>query len=176
MFFLDLIGSSLSLAALLFLTTKNLYYWIVSIICIIPNLIIFFLTHNYILIGLQLSYLVFDVHGWCLWKLEASNKYFNKLFWYNIGWIMVSVIFIYSIYITDFTVKLAYLQVFITALALIGNYASTRKYLWSWLIWIGVDIIRIGLFNHIGLVFQSYLQLIKIGICIKGYYNWQKTN
>ncbi len=92
----------------------------------------------YLLAGLQVGYLIFALHGMVLWRLERGRdtlrRPFSEPLWYNLGWRLTLVIFAYATYATYATASSkgfadvwGYLQFVITGLALVANWATTRK-------------------------------------------------
>ncbi|MES2538618.1 MAG: nicotinamide mononucleotide transporter family protein [Pseudomonadota bacterium] len=178
MWLFDWLGSAFVVVSLLYLWKKQLSYWLWSNLSTLPYFILFILTKQWLLAGLQVSYLVFGVHGQCLWWLEKRRDQrrlpFNEFFWYKLGWMLSILIFLYATSITDLAVTENRLQFIITTFSLLANWATTRKWLWSWPVWICVNLLQIGYFWQLQLHGLLVLQFVLIAMSVKGWIEWRK--
>ena len=71
---LDWTGSVLVVVSLCFLFEKRMAYWYWSNASLLPYFLLFLSGGQYMLAGLQVSYLVFGLHGLLLWRLEARRR------------------------------------------------------------------------------------------------------
>lgn len=177
---LDWMGSICVVISLIFLIRKNLWYWHFSNLSLLPYFLLFLETKQLMLAGLQISYLIFGIHGFYLWILEHrrehKNKQFNEVFWYNLGWVLTLLIFIYTVAFSQFKDEWVILQFIITSLSLLANWATTRKWIWSWYVWIIVNGLQAFLFHHLELWAQFGLQAILAGMSIRGIVIWSRKN
>ncbi len=175
---LDICASALVIISLLFLFRKSGWYWVFSNLSVFPYFALFLFTSQYMLAGLQVSYLIFGIHGQYLWWLEhrrdKRGQSFHEPFWYNLGWVMSLAIFVYTVFMTRFTDGWAGLQFAITAASLIANWATTRKWTWSWWLWIAVNAAQAVLFLHLHLWYQVALQFILAAMSVRGLIVWQR--
>jgi nicotinamide mononucleotide transporter len=178
--FFDYSGAILVVISLVFLVRKHTWYWHFSNLSLVPFFVPFVATQQYMLAGLQISYLIFGLHGAYLWFLEGrrerDDRTFNEGFWYNLGWILTCGIFAYTISLTDFATHWDVLQFVVTSLSLIANWATTRKWIWSWYVWIPVNLLQAILFYHLGLWAQVGLQAILASMSFWGLMAWQKQS
>jgi nicotinamide mononucleotide transporter len=176
----DWFASVLVVISLVFLFRKSIWYWHFSNASVLPYFLLFVAAKLYMFAGLQISYLIFGIHGLSLWLLEhrrdRHKKPFNERFWYNIGWIMTVGIFAFTVVITKFDDGWAWLQFTITSLSLIANWATTRKWTWSWYLWIFVNLLQGILFSHLSLWAQVGLQVVLAAMSVKGLFDWQKDD
>ena len=175
---LDTSGSALVVVSLLFLIEKKPAYWHFSNLSLAPYFLLFVLTQQYMLAGLQVSYLIFGLHGMWLWRLErlrdSTRVPFNEHFWYNLGWVLSLLIFAFTAAITDFSNGWNQLQFAATSLALLANWATTRRWLWSWYVWIVVNALQAALFFHLELWAQFGLQWVLAAMSVAGLLHWRK--
>jgi nicotinamide mononucleotide transporter len=173
---LDWSGSIAVVISLVFLFRKHEAYWHFSNLSLLPYFLLFASGHQFMLAGLQVSYLVFGIHGFILWRLEARRdnrgKAFDEKLWYMLPWILSAAIFAYTVYMTDFIDNWAWLQFSVVSLALIANVGSTRKWVWSWYLWVVVNLMSAVLFWHYGLTAQFVLQFILAGMSVYGAKVW----
>lgn len=175
---LDLGAGALVVISLLFLFRKNGWYWVFSNLSVFPYFALFIITRQYMLAGLQVSYLIFGLHGQYLWWLEQRRdrhgRQFNERVWYNLGWVLTALIFAYTVYISQLSDRWAWLQFAATSAALVANWATTRKWIWSWWLWIAVNAMQAALFTHLGLWYQVGLQFILAAMSVRGLILWKR--
>ncbi len=174
----DWTGAVLVVVSLVYLIRKHLWYWHFSNASLLPYFVLFVVTRQYMLAGLQVSYLIFGVHGLYLWHLEQRRdqhgERFNERFWYNLGWVLTLLIFAYTISVTSFGGIWEWLQFAIVSASLIANWATTRKWLWSWYLWISVNLLQIVYFAQFELWALFGLQFILIALSLKGAIEWAR--
>jgi nicotinamide mononucleotide transporter len=174
---LDWTGSALVVISLVYLFGKRTTYWHWSNASLIPYFALFVSGKQYMLAGLQASYQIFGVHGLLLWRLEhgrdAVGRPFNERAWYNAGWILSLGIFGYTIAITDFVDRWAWTQFVIVSTSLVANWATTRKWAWSWPVWISVNVMQAVYFWHLRLFGQFALQFVLIAMSLYGWNRWR---
>jgi nicotinamide mononucleotide transporter len=176
----DWSGSVLVVISLVYLFYKSLAYWHWSNASLLPYFILFALGQQWMLAGLQVSYLIFGVHGLYLWLLEQRRDRgeirFNEAAWYAFTWVASLAIFIYTVLVTDFkTDRWNWVQFAAVALALVANFATTRKWAWSWWVWIAVNAVQALYFWHLGLWAQFGLQFVLAFMSVYGYWQWTKA-
>jgi nicotinamide mononucleotide transporter len=62
-----------------------------------------------------------------------------------------------------------------TSFSLIGTWLFTKRYIETWLIWIVIDVVGIGLFSSKGMWPTAMLYFIFIGMATQGYFLWKKS-
>jgi nicotinamide mononucleotide transporter len=176
---LDWSGSLMVAVSLVYLIDKRMAYWHWSNASLIPYFALFVSGRQYMLAGLQLSYLVFGVHGLWLWTLERRRDHqggrFNEQAWYAAGWILSLAIFAYTAAITDFVDGWAWLQFVIVTLSLAANWATSRKWTWSWPVWLVVNALQAVYFRHLELQGQFLLQFVLFAMSVWGWRTWLRT-
>lgn len=174
---LDFAGSACVIVSLLFLFRKHRGYWHFSNLSLLPYFLLFLSTTQLMLAGLQVSYLIFGIHGWYLWRLEErrdrDGEAFNEGVWYNLGWVLTLSIFAYTVTLSDFSSGWTQLQFLVTGLSLIANLATTRRWVWSWYVWILVNLLQSLLFFHLQLWAQVGLQGVLAAMSVYGLVTWR---
>ncbi|MEO8693964.1 MAG: nicotinamide mononucleotide transporter family protein [Acidimicrobiales bacterium] len=177
---LDWSGSVLVVSSLVYLFGKQIGYWHFSNASLLPYFALFVSGRQFMLAGLQASYLVFGIHGLLLWRLEhrrdTGGDRFNERVWYQLGWILSLGIFAYTIAITDFVDQWAWIQFIIVSLSLLANWATTRKWTWSWPVWLVVNVLQAVFFRHVALWGQFVLQFVLFAMSIRGWVLWQRDD
>lgn len=175
---LDWTGSLCVVVSLFYLFRKRLTYWHWSNASLLPYFLLFISGKQYMLAGLQVTYLVFGIHGLYLWHLEKRRDQgqirFNEPLWYSLTWVASLVIFTYTLIITDFSQPWNWVQFAAVSLALVANFATTRKWTWSWPVWMGVNAINAVYFGHLELWALFGLQFVLAGLSVWGWQQWRK--
>jgi nicotinamide mononucleotide transporter len=175
---LDWTGSALVVVSLIYLFEKRTSYWHWSNASLLPYFALFVSGDQLMLAGLQLSYLIFGLHGLWLWRLERRRDLagtgFNERVWYQLGWIGSLAIFGYTIVATDFVDRWAWWQFTIVSLSLLANWATTRKWTWSWPVWLAVNTLQAVYFRHFGLWAQFGLQFVLFAMSLHGWRRWRQ--
>ncbi len=174
----DYSGSLFVIISLVYLFQKRFAYWHWSNASLLPYFLLFVSGSQWMLAGLQVTYLIFGFHGLYLWHLEHRRDKgeirFNEPLWYSVTWLASLLIFAYTVYITDFSDKWNWVQLTSVTLALIANFGTTRKWSWSWPVWILVNVVSAIYYYHLGLWAQFGLQFILAAMSVKGWLDWRK--
>jgi nicotinamide mononucleotide transporter len=174
----DYSGSLFVIVSLVYLFQKRFAYWHWSNASLLPYFLLFASGGQWMLAGLQVTYLIFGFHGLYLWYLEHRRDKgeikFNEPLWYSVTWLASLFIFAYTVYMTNFSDKWNWVQFASVTLALIANFGTTRKWSWSWTVWILVNAVSALYFYHLGLWAQFGLQFILAAMSIKGWLEWRK--
>ena len=175
---LDWTGSVMVAVSLWYLFEKRIAYWHWSNASLVPYFALFASSRQFMLAGLQASYLIFGIHGLLLWRLEHARdrhgRHFNEAIWYQIGWILSLAIFAYTVTVTDFVDRWAALQFTIVGLSLVANWATTRKWVWSWPVWLSVNVLQAVYFRQWQLWGQFALQFVLFAMSVWGWVVWRR--
>jgi nicotinamide mononucleotide transporter len=174
----DYSGSLFVIISLVFLFQKRFAYWHWSNASLLSYFLLYTSGGQWMLAGLQVTYLIFGFHGLYLWYLERrrdkENVTFNEPLWYSVTWLASLLVFAYAVYVTDFSDRWNWVQFASVTLALIANFGTTRKWSWSWPVWILVNAVSAVYFYHLGLWAQFGLQFILAAMSVKGWFDWRK--
>jgi len=177
---LDVSGSVCVVVSLLFLFRKQLTYWHWSNLSLLPYFLLFVAGGQWMLAGLQVTYLLFGLHGLYLWYLEyrrdRGDITFNEPAWYAVTWIASLGIFAYTVAVTDFGNVWNWVQFTAVSLALVANFGTTRKFAWSWGVWILVNTVQVVYFWHVQYWALFALQFLLAGLSVKGWLEWTRDD
>ena len=111
-----------------------------------------------------------------LWehRRDKGQIRFNEPLWYSVTWIASLAIFAYTVAVTDFSQRWNRVQFAAVSLALIANFATTRKWIWSWRVWIGVNAVNAVYFWHLGYWAQFGLQFVLAALSAFGWLEWHR--
>ncbi len=168
------------------LTAKqSIWNWPLGLINVCAFIVVFYQAKLYPDVILHFVYLFLGIYGWAKWglgkikfgepekKLPVSSISKKELLaWLTaIPFSSMAIGYLFHRY-TDASAP--YVDSVITATSLVAQYLLTRKILQSWLFWIFVDVIAIGLYTYKGLYLSGGLYFVYLLICIKAYTEWKK--
>jgi nicotinamide mononucleotide transporter len=175
---LDLSGGLAVLVSLCFLFAKRRAYWHWSNASLLPYFLLFASGNLWMLAGLQVCYLLFGLHGLYLWHLEERRDRgelkFNEPAWYGVTWVASGLIFAFTVVVTDFSAVWNWVQFGLVVVALIANFATTRRWTWSWPVWILSNVLGTVYYGHTQYWALFTLQFILAGMSVYGWREWQK--
>lgn len=175
---LDLAGGLCVLVSLYFLFSKSRTYWHWSNASLAPYFLLFLSGGQWMLAGLQVTYLLFGIHGLYLWHLEARRArgklQFNEPLWYGVTWVASGLIFAYTVAVTDFSAPWNIVQFAAVTLALVANFGTTRRWTWSWPVWILVNAVQAVYFWHAEYLVLFALQFVLAAMSLYGWRQWRR--
>lgn len=175
---LDLLGGACVLVSLYFLWSKSRVYWHWSNLSLLPYFLLFLSGGQWMLAGLQVTYLLFGVHGLYLWHLEARRArgevQFNEPLWYGVTWAASLLIFAYTVAVTDFSQAWNTVQFVAVTLSLVANFGTTRRWAWSWPVWLLVNAVQAVYFWHASYEVLFALQFVLAGMSAVGWRTWRR--
>jgi nicotinamide mononucleotide transporter len=176
--YLDLAGGLCVFISLYYLWSKSSTYWHWSNASLLPYFLLFVGGGQWLLAGLQVTYLIFGIHGLYLWHLEARRNRgevrFNEPLWYGITWLASLLIFAYTVAVTDLSAAWNWVQFAAVSLALIANFATTRRWAWSWPVWIAVNAVQAVFFWHTEYWVLFGLQFVLAAMSVYGWQAWRR--
>ena len=167
---------------------------------IISTVLFVYLLWHYVLWGdmlINAYYTVMSVYGWVLWAKNAHNQQISispttRKDWYVcIGLGLFSLLFVVGVYYlkpfirNDFSMEgvqlgfnnflfTEYIDVFTTAIFLVGMWLMAKRKLENWLFWILGDLVSVPLYLKKGMFFTSFQYLLFTIIAIMGYLEWKR--
>lgn len=175
---LDLSGGICVLVSLYYLWAKSSTYWHWSNLSLLPYFLLFLSGKQWMLAGLQVTYLLFGIHGLYLWHLERQRDQrgisFREGPWYAVTWVASLAIFAYTVAVTDFSQVWNWVQFVAVTLSLVANFGTTRKWAWSWPVWIVVNAVQAVYFWHSAYWVLFVLQFILAGMSVYGWREWRR--
>lgn len=160
---------------------ENIWGWPIGIANNLVYSAVFFSAKLYADMGLQVVYITISVYGWWNWLHHQPSK---KALIRRLGPIegasvatavVLSAVFLRWLlaHYTDSNVP--FWDGTTTAISLAAQYMLGRKHLENWLVWIGVDVIYIGLYIYKHLYLTSFLYFVFLLMCVAGYVQWRKA-
>ncbi len=177
----ELIGVITGLLCVYLTVKENVWCWPTGIICSICYIIVFYNTTLYGQAVLQVFFIIVSIYGWYHWlhggkdktPLEVSRLTPAQWGLFSGLSLLFTLIFGFGLY--HFAgEEVGYLDAVITGLSFIAQYLLARKKLESWLGWITVDVLSVGMFAYTGLYKTSLLYTAFLILASRGFFEWKK--
>ncbi len=181
--YLEPIATVLGVVHLFLLIRQSLWAFPAGIGMVSLYAVIFFDAQLYGNVGLQAVFCCLLAYGWWYWlshqdKAEASDKAPIKslsgkalALWLAAGAVGLVTIGAIMDRFTDGV--LPFWDAYIVSFSLVAQVLLARKYLQNWLIWMGVNVVAIGLYFSQELYWTSGLYTLFLLMCVWGYWEWR---
>ena len=180
---LEIFGLIFGTLAIALLIKQNIWTWPIGIVYTLVSIYIFFSAKLYADLTLHIFYLIMSVYGWFFWlrggsrgnlilsvSRESKRTLFILLLLCGIG------IYASGTLLTSYTAaELPYWDNTTSILSLVAIWLQSRKKIESWMLWLVVDILAVGIYFYKEIYFYSILYTIYIVMAFIGYFEWHKT-
>ena len=189
--YIELVGTIFYLWSVWLIARRRILTWPIGIIAVILYMLIFYQIRLYSDALEQVYYLIASVYGWWHWlksprdgatvvDVSFSNKKSILL------WVLASVVLgivlgafmsrAHTLLPGIFPAAASY--PYLDALTTIGSFSAmwllARRRIESWVYWILIDIVGIGLYYVKGVRFIALLYVVLLGLAIKGFVSWSR--
>ena len=178
----ELIAAILGVASVYLIIKQSLWCWPVGIAMTILYAWVFFDVRLYSDAGLQIVYIGLQAYGWWYWiarRDEALEKSSAPIVLLSrrarVGWLIAGVTFtgVLGLSMDGLTdADLPFWDAGTTCFSLVAQILIARKYLENWLVWIGVDVVAIGVYAYTGLYITSGLYAVFLCMASWGLFVW----
>ncbi|MBI1450922.1 MULTISPECIES: nicotinamide riboside transporter PnuC [Acinetobacter] len=179
---LEIIAVVVSCIAVALTVCRHMLCWPFNLLAYVLYAFIFF---DYKLYGetiLQVLFMGLAVYGFLQWKqgkatdhdirIEVLSQ--HKLWLQIIATAIFGAIFGACLkYLTDAAVP--WLDAQLAAFSLLATYWTSRKYIATWVLWVVVDIIYVGMFIYKDLLLTAALYALFVLLAVYGWYTWLKV-
>ena len=181
--------SSLELVAALFgavsvylSVRQNIWSWPTAIVNVGLYALVFFQAKLYADMGLQVVYAVLSVYGWYEWLYGGENRTTLRVTrtGARVGALLALIALTGAALLgvalrgaTDATLPL--MDSFLSSTSLVAQWMMTRKKLENWLVWIGVDVLYVGMFIYKHLYITAGLYTVFLALAVRGFIDWRRS-
>lgn len=178
----ELIGFVSGVICVYLVVKQNIWNWPVALVNAFFYILVFYQARLYADMGLQVIYIILSLYGWYEWlhggkdhgKLTVSRTKLAENFILGIGAAVST--FGLGYFLTAYTnADLPYWDALTTVVSLCTQFLMARKKLESWVLWISVDIIYIGMYYYKALYLTMLLYAIFLVLATAGYFAWRKS-
>lgn len=177
---LEILGTIFGFLAVYFTIRQNILCWYFGLIQVTLYSFIFYTSKLYSDMILHIIYIFLQIYGWYNWKYGGSNEstlrvtlLTNVTFWISLT--VTAAFFLGYTMQTKTDASYPYEDAFITVASLAAQYLMIKKILHSWLFWIVVDVVAIGVYFYKDLYFTAVLYLLFLIMAVIGYLEWRKA-
>jgi nicotinamide mononucleotide transporter len=168
-----------SLSGVLLSMAKKSLAWVCNIIASGLYGYVFYQNGLYSDMELQGFFILMALYGWWTWSRSEQNWMPEKS---NLQALLVGLVvallfgagsgFLHLQYFPS--VSFPFLDATLTGLSILGTWLATRRKIENWIVWIGVDIVYVGMYLNKGLYGTAALYGVFIVLALKGYIDWLK--
>ncbi len=175
-----LFTGTLSIALLI---RQNIWTWPVGIAYTLASLYIFFTAKLYADFALHLLFLIMSSYGWYYW-LHGNNRFDSelpvsseskKVLAYSIIICSFIIILTSNLFIIYTDADIPYWDNTTSCLSVLAIWLQSRKKIESWIFWLIIDILSVGIYFYKGLYFYSLLYSIYVVMAFLGYVTWLES-
>jgi nicotinamide mononucleotide transporter len=161
---------------------QNIWSWPTAIVNVVLYAIVFYEAKLYADMGLQVVYAVLSIYGWYEWLYGGAGRTELRVTRTSArsGALLALIAAAGSVVLGLFLhhetdAALPFMDSFLSSSSLVAQWMMTKKLLENWMVWIGVDVLYVGMFIFKGLFLTSALYAVFLVLAIKGYLDWRRS-
>ena len=161
---------------------QNIWSWPTAIVNVVLYAIVFYDAKLYADMGLQVVYAVLSIYGWYEWLYGGAGRTELRVTrtGSRLGVLLTLIAAAGSVVIGLFLhhetdAALPFMDSFLSSTSLVAQWMMTKKLLENWAVWIGVDVLYVGMFIFKGLFLTSALYAVFLALAIKGFIDWRRS-
>ena len=179
---LELVAVLLTLVAVYLTTRQVLWCWPLGMVSVTLYAAVFYDARLYADMGLQGLYFALAAYGWWAWRhggadhgelqvsLTPARQRAALLGAAAIGGVLL------GLALHRFTdASLPFMDSMLTSVSIAAQWMQTRKLLESWLVWLAVDVLYVGMFLYKELFLTAGLYSVFLGLAIMGLVTWRRS-
>ncbi len=182
MFSLELVAVVLTLVAVYLTTRQIIWCWPLGMVSVTLYTVVFYDARLYADMGLQGLYFALAAYGWWAWLRggEDHGELEVSLTSRQTRVVLVVVATLSGVLLgqtlTRFTnAALPFMDSLLTSFSIAAQWMQTRKLLESWLVWLAVDVLYVGMFLYKELYLTAGLYAVFIVLAAMGFVQWRRS-
>jgi nicotinamide mononucleotide transporter len=179
---LELFAAAVGAVSVWLSVRQNIWSWPTAIVNVVLYAFVFYEAKLYADMGLQVIYAGLSIYGWYEWLYGGENR--TELHVTPTRPALRALLAVIALgsaaslgillqHATD--AALPFMDSFLSSTSLVAQWMMTKKKLESWLVWIAVDVLYVGMFIFKGLYLTAGLYAVFLGLAIKGYLDWRRS-
>jgi nicotinamide mononucleotide transporter len=190
--YIELFGTVLTLWSVWLVAKRRIWTWPVGMVSVVLYMLLFYQIRLYSDALEQVYYLGASVYGWYAWTRSPTadgrilNVEFSSTRWL-IGWVLITLVlgFVLGAFMSNADnlfprifpepASYPYLDALTTIMSFTAMWLLARRRIESWIYWIVVDVIAVGLYYAKAVKFVALLYVILLFLASKGLLSWMKT-
>ena len=187
--YVELVGTVFYLWSVWLIAKRRIWTWPIGIVAVILYMSIFYQIRLYSDALEQVYYLIASVYGWWHWlQAPRDDARIVDVSFSNrkaiLFWLFASVVLgialgafmsrAHSLLPGVFpeAASYPYLDALTTIASFSAMWLMARRRIESWVYWIVIDVVGIGLYYVKGVRFIALLYVVLLGLAIKGFFSW----
>ena len=179
---LELVAAVVGALSVWLSVRQNIWSWPTAIVNVVLYAIVFYEAKLYADMGLQVIYAILSVYGWYEWLYGGAGR--TELHVSRTGPRLGAVLALIAaagsallgVFLHRATdAALPFMDSFLSSTSLVAQWMMTKKLLENWLVWIGVDVLYVGMFVFKGLFVTAGLYAVFLALAVKGYIDWRRS-
>ena len=179
---IEVLATFFGVAYVILAAKKNILCWSAGIISSILMVYLFWVYSKlYAEAYLYFYYVIAGIVGWIQWSNPKTDRPFVIKVNYatHIVFILFGAILSYGLY---FLISYIFpdaarplMDSFTTVFSFLATWMTIRKWLSSWIYWIIIDVVSVGLYWSRDLNIYSFLMVLYTVLAVYGYLSWKKS-
>ena len=179
---LELVAALVGALSVWLSVRQNIWSWPTAIVNVVLYAIVFYEAKLYADMGLQVIYAILSIYGWYEWLYGGAGHTELRVSRTSprIGVLLAliaaagsALLGVFLHHETD--AALPFMDSFLSSTSLVAQWMMTKKLLENWLVWIGVDVLYVGMFIFKGLYLTAGLYAVFLALAMKGYIDWRRS-
>jgi nicotinamide mononucleotide transporter len=179
---LEIAAVAASFLAIWLTARRSMLCWPLNLVACALYFKLFFDVRLYADMVLQALFGVGILYGWFVWlrgRHDAGTvvvmplRHSQALIGLSVGALGALAIGWFTSRHTD--AALPWLDATLSSFSLVAQYWTARRHRESWLLWIAVDVVYVGMFVVKGLIPTAGLYAVMIGLAVMGYREWRPS-
>jgi len=179
---LELVAVALTLVAVYLTTRQVVWCWPLGMVSVTLYAVVFYGARLYADMGLQGLYFALAAYGWWAWRHGGENHGALHVTWTPARMRVVLLVaaavggVVMGQALGRFTdASLPFMDSLLTSFSIAAQWMQTRKLLESWLVWLVVDVLYVGMFLYKELFLTAGLYAVFIGLAVMGFVEWRRS-
>jgi nicotinamide mononucleotide transporter len=160
---------------------QNIWSWPTALVNVTLYFFVFRAANLYADMGLQVFYFVLSVYGWYEWLYGGEKRTELKVSRVTprVAGVLL-MITVAGVAALDAVLRhtpdtVPFLDSVTSTASIVGQWMMTRKILENWIVWIGVNVLSIGMYVYKGLDQTAGLYAGFLVLAIMGYIKWRRS-
>ena len=176
---IEIIAVIISIIGVTLTIKRQMWCWFFNFIAFVLYAYIFYEYKLYGETILQFIFIVMNLYGFYHWRKGKVEEHTIRIEKSNATTLVMQMVLasiaglLFGLGLHYFTdASLPILDAQLAAFSLLATYWTTQKYIATWVLWVIVDIVYVGMFLYKSLYLTAGLYAVFIGLAILGWKQW----
>ena len=176
---IEIIAVIISIIGVTLTIKRQMWCWFFNFIAFVLYAYIFYEYKLYGETILQFIFIVLNLYGFYHWRKGKVEEHTIRIEKSNAPTLVMQMVLasiaglLFGLGLHYFTdASLPILDAQLAAFSLLATYWTTQKYIATWVLWVIVDIVYVGMFFYKSLYLTAGLYAVFIGLAILGWKQW----